>query len=45
MARNRYAEGYQDALAEVLAKWQDEGAEAALEYIDTNLTHTPKESS
>lgn len=34
----QYARGYQDALAEVLAKWQDEGVEAALNYIHANLS-------
>ena len=41
---SKYVEGYQDALCEVLAKWEDEGADAALAYVRTNMAsvHTPR---
>jgi hypothetical protein len=32
-----YGQGYQDALQDVLDKWNAEGAEAALKYIRDNL--------
>lgn len=38
--RAAYAKGYQDALRELLAKWQDEDVEAALAYIYDNLGET-----
>jgi hypothetical protein len=37
LMRNRYADGYQDAIQEVADKWITEGAESALAYIKANL--------
>jgi hypothetical protein len=37
MKMQAYAQGYQEALAEVLNVWMDNGAEAAMDYIKANL--------
>ena len=36
MMAAKYADGYQDALHDVLVKWQLDGPEAALTYIKDN---------
>lgn len=35
---SQYGQGYQDALADVLVKWENEGADAARLYIHDNIT-------
>jgi hypothetical protein len=34
-----YASGYQDAMAEIHAKWEQEGPRGAWDYIEANLHH------
>lgn len=34
---NTYGDGYQDALQEVLDKWEMDGPDAAMSYIRDNL--------
>lgn len=36
---SQYGQQYQVALADVLVKWEDEGADAARLYIHENITH------
>jgi hypothetical protein len=41
-AMKPFAQGYQEALADVLNTWMDNGPEAAVDYIKANLTqHVP----